>query len=131
MPARTVTRSTETDREPDAILKVLMDPRRIPRWAPLFADAIEVDAQGGWQVSKDGSVFNLKVVIAQPSRTVDYLREVAPGKEGGAYLRVLQRPGGGSVVVMTLPIPAGVDAETVDRIINEELGNLVSLESQG
>jgi hypothetical protein len=131
MPARTVTRSVETDREPDAIFEVLMDPRQIPRWAPLFADAIEGDARGGWRARKDGSVFNLKVVIAQPSRTVDYLREVAPGKVGGAHLRVLERPGGGSVVVMTLPVRAGVDAETVDRILSEELGNLVSLSSQG
>ena len=35
---------------------------------------------------------------------MDYLREVAPGREGGAYIRAGPRPGGGSVIVMTLPL---------------------------
>lgn len=55
------------------------------------------------------------------SRTVDYLREAAPGKQGGAYLRVLQRPNGGSVVVMTLPILMGSDAEKAAAILDQEL----------
>ena len=41
--------------------------------------------------------------MKQDAGTVDYLREIAPGREGGAYIRVIPRPGGGSVVVMTVP----------------------------
>lgn len=124
---RTVTQSAETDVQPDAMLAVLMDPRHIPRWAPAFADAVEADGHDGWRVRKDGSAFSLQVVAVQSSRTVDYLREIAPGKQGGAYLRVLPRPGGGSVVVMTLPVPAGVNAETVSQLLSQELKALVDL----
>jgi hypothetical protein len=70
-----------------------------------FADTIEADGQNEWRLGKDGSFFRLQVVVAHSSGTVDYLREVAPGKGGGAYIRVLQGPRGGSVVVMTLPVP--------------------------
>jgi len=124
---RTVTQGAETDAQPDAMLAILMDPRHIPQWAPAFADAVEADGQDGWRVRKDGSAFPFKVVAAQSSRTVDYLREIASGKQGGAYLRVLPRPGGGSVVVMTLPVPAGVNAETVSEILSQELKALIDL----
>ena len=124
---RTVTQSAETDVQPDAMLAILMDPRNIPRWAPAFADAIEADGQNGWRVRKDGSAFSLQVVAAQSSRTVDYLREIVSGKQGGAYLRVLPRPGGGSVVVMTLPVPAGANAGTVSAILSQELEALIDL----
>jgi len=127
MTARTVTRSAETDVEPDAILEILMDPRHLPEWAPAFADTIEAHAQNEWRVTKDGSVFSLQVAVAQSSRTVDYLREVAPGKKGGAYIRVLQRPSGGSVVVMTLPVPADGNSEPVAAILDRELRELFIL----
>jgi hypothetical protein len=45
----------------------------------------------------------------------------------GAYIRVLQRPKGGCVVVMTLPILAGQDAEKVAAILSQELTALVNL----
>jgi hypothetical protein len=130
MSARTVTRSAETDVEPDAILKVLTDATLIPQWAPAFADTVEADAQSRqdqWRVSKDGSVFSLQVVVTQPSRTVDYLREIAPGKKGGAYIRVLQRPRGGSVIVMTLPVPSDGDADRAIATLDQELKALVEL----
>jgi hypothetical protein len=125
--ARTVTQSVETNVQPGAMVEILMDPRHIPQWAPAFADAIEADAQDGWRVRKDGSAFSLQVVVTQSSRTVDYLREVVPGKQGGAYIRVLPRPNGGSVVVMTVPVPAGADAGTVTAILSQELKALVDI----
>ena len=45
--------------------------------------------------------------------TVDYLREVAPACEGGAYLRAVPRPGGGTVIVMTLPLLPDTDPEDI------------------
>jgi hypothetical protein len=127
MSDRTVTRSVEADVEPDVIVDVLIDAKLIPKWAPAFADTIEADTQDGWRVTKGGSTFSIQVAVARSSRTVDYLRETAPGKRGGAYIRVLQRPKGGSVVVMTLPLPTGVDAEKVAAILTQELTMLVNL----
>jgi len=127
MSDRTVTRSIEADVEPDVIVDVLSDAKLIPQWAPVFADVIEADGHDGWHVTKNGNTFLLQVAVSRSSSTVDYLREIAPGKRGGAYIRVLQRPKGGSVVVMTLPIPAGEDAQKVSAILSQELMALVNL----
>jgi len=129
VPLRTVTGSIESGAEPGDLLSLLADASRIPEWAPAFADRVERDDQNGWKVAKDGSVFSLHVGVERAVRTVDYLREVAPGKKGGAYLRVLPRPGGGSVVVMTLPVGAGQTAEGVTAVLNQELASLVRLAS--
>lgn len=51
----------------------------------------------------------MRVAVNQEARTVDYLREVVPGREGGAYLRCVPRPRGGTVIVMTLPLLPDVD----------------------
>jgi hypothetical protein len=58
---------------------------------------------------------------------VDYLRELAPGREGGAYIRAVPRPGGGSVVIMTLPLLAGVDPADTSAILRAELDALARL----
>jgi hypothetical protein len=73
---------------------------------------------------KGGRAFSLKVRVGKGCGTVDYLREIAPGKEGGAYIRVLPRPNGGSVVVMTLPIPRDTKPESVASVLREELERL-------
>jgi AcrR family transcriptional regulator len=119
--ARTATRSIESDAEPDAVFALIADPRRLPDWAPGFADAVSGDHESGWRVAKDGRDFALRVVTMRDARTVDYLREVAPGREGGAYLRVVPRPGGGSVTSVTLPVPRGGDPTAVATIIRDEL----------
>jgi hypothetical protein len=126
-PARTQTQAIETAVDPGAIWELLADPRHIPVWAPAFADAITGDQQQGWPAVKDGRDFALRVAGARAQRTVDYLREIAPGREGGAYLRVLARPGGGSVIVMTLPLAPGTDPETVTATLRAELAALARL----
>jgi hypothetical protein len=113
--------------EADVILAILQDPRLIPRWAPAFADTVEADTKNRWRVVKGGAAFSLELAISSSSRTVDYLREIAPGKRGGAYIRVLQRPGGGSVVVMTLPVAGGANVEAVTSGLTQELKQLVAL----
>ena len=127
MPDRTVTRAIEDDLEPDAIFAVLTEPRLLPRWAPAFADEVEKIGSDSWQITKNGNRFAMQMAASAASRTVDYLREVAPGKRGGAYIRVLPRPGGGSVAVMTLPITANADAESVTAFLVEELKSLVEV----
>ena len=127
MPDRTVTRTIEDDLDPDAIFAVLIDPNLIPQWAPAFADAVESVASDAWQVTKNGERFVMHLAASAASRTVDYLREVAPGRQGGAYIRVLPRPGGGSVVAMTLPVTGNADAESVSAVLVEELKSLIDL----
>ena len=123
----TITSSIETDASPDVILEFLSDPRRIPAWAPGFADMVDADDQGRWQVTKGGKSFLLDVVVCAPAQTVDYLREVAPGIRSGAFIRVLPRVRGGSVIVMTLPIVPGVSAEETANVLDGELRALITI----
>jgi hypothetical protein len=127
MSDRTITRTIESDADPDAILAILADATMIPSWAPVFADTVEKDAQSEWRVVKGGRAFSLKVRVGNGFGTVDYLREITPGKQGGAYIRVLPRPNGGSVVVMTLPVPRDTKLESVASVLREELERLKSL----
>jgi hypothetical protein len=119
--ARTETESIETDAARDAVLALLADPRRIHDWAPAFADAVSGDAQSGWRAAKDGRNFALRVALNEDGGAVDYLREVAPGREGGAYLRAVPRPGGGTVIVMTLPLLPDTDPEDISTTLTAEL----------
>lgn len=124
--ARTVTLSVDVDLQPEAVVGFLADASRLPSWAPGFADKVERLDENRWRVFKAEASFALRVAVDRPSGCVDYLREVAPGREGGAYLRVLPAPGGrGGVVVMTLPIPPGQDRAAVDGILATELEALV------
>jgi hypothetical protein len=127
MNPRSVTQSIEADVEPGTLFQLLADPRYLPDWAPNFADEVTGDEVGGWRVTKNGEVFSIRVVIATAARTVDYLREIAPGREGGAYTRVVPRLGGGSVIVMTLPVPPAGDLENVSAVLQGELAALVQL----
>jgi hypothetical protein len=125
MDARTQTRSIESAAEPEAVLGLLADARRLPEWAPGFADAVEGDPRQGWKVTKNSDAFEIRVVVQQEARTVDYLREVAPGLVGGAYLRVTPLMGGGSSVVITVPVIG--DPAAVATTLDEELVTLTRL----
>jgi hypothetical protein len=127
MPDRTVTRTIEADLEPDVILAVLMEPKLLPQWAPAFADEVEKTTFDMWQITKNGSTFAMQMVAGASSGTVDYLREVAPGKRGGAYMRVLPRPAGGSVVIMTIPVTGNADEQNVAAVLVGELRSLIDL----
>jgi hypothetical protein len=129
MNPRSVTQSIEADVDPGTIFELLADPRYIPDWAPNFADEVTEDEGSGWRVRKNGEVFSIRIVAATATRTVDYLREIVPGREGGAYTRVVPRLGGGSVIVMTLPVPPGGDAEIVTAVLKDELAALARLSS--
>jgi len=127
MTAHTETQSIEIDAEPDATFGILADAKNIPLWAPAFADTIVGDEQHGWKATKNGKAFDLRVVASRSVRTVDFLREVVPGREGGAYARVLPGPSGGSVAIMTLPVPPDADAAIIAATLAEELVALARL----
>ena len=127
MSSRTVTCSTESELQPETIISVLHDPARIPEWAPAFADKMEHTTQHGWRVTKGEESFGMQINVSTAAGTVDLLREMAGGKRGGAYIRVFPRPGGGSVVVMTVPLAPGAEPGEVAAVVEQELSALVSL----
>ncbi|MGH3095553.1 MAG: SRPBCC family protein [Streptosporangiales bacterium] len=129
---RTETQSIESDAPVAAVIAVLADPTRIPQWAPAFADRVADDADAGWQATKDGRDFALRVAVDHDAGTIDYLRQVAPGREGGAYIRAVPRPGGdGSVIVMTLPLLPDVDPAATAATLSRELRALAFLAEAG
>jgi hypothetical protein len=65
--------------------------------------------------------------VNEDAGTVDYLREVAPGRESGAYLRAVPRPAGGTVIVMTLPLLPDTDPEDISTTLTAELAALAGL----
>jgi len=69
----------------------------------------------------------VRVAVNQDAGSVDYLREVTPGREGGAYIRAVPRPGGGGVITMTLPLLPSVDPADTATTLTEELTALVAL----
>ncbi len=131
MDDRTRTGATATAAEPASVVALLSDARRLPAWAPGFADAVTSAGGSRWRAVKDGREFAVRTAVNPEAGTVDYLREIAPGREGGAYLRVVPRPGGGSVVIMTLPVPPGTDGAAVGAILEEELAALKALAECG
>ena len=125
-----MTQSVETSVPPDAVVAVLADARHLPTWAPGFVDAVTGDAGSEWVGTKGDQRFAIRVPVDPSAGTVDYLREISPGREGGAYLRAVPRPGSGTVIVMTLPILPGTDQAATAAILTEELSALASLIEQ-
>jgi hypothetical protein len=125
MPAQTVTRSAESDLEPARLYDVLAQVSNIPKWAPVFADAIERIDDLHYRVSKMGETFNLEVALHPSAGSVDYLREMPNGKRGGAYIRVTPRPVAGSTITMTVPIGPNTNESDVARVLEQELASLI------
>lgn len=129
MADRTVTGSIETDIASEQIMRVLLDPRVIPLWAPNFADEV-APADTQWQVRKGDQRFLMTLESDASFKIVNYLREISPGIRGGAYMRVLPRPGGGSVIVMTLPVPVGRSQSEISGVLREELSELIRMSTR-
>jgi hypothetical protein len=127
MQAQTVTRSAESDLEPSRLYDVLAQVSNIPKWAPVFADAIEHIGDMHYRVSRNGEAFNLEVSLHPSAGTVDYLREMPNGKRGGAYIRVTPRPAGGSTITMTVPIGPNTIESDVAKVLEQELADLIQL----
>jgi hypothetical protein len=127
MTPQTVTRAAECDLEPGRIYTILAEASNVTRWAPAFADAIERIDDGRYRVTKNGETFDIEVPLNPSARTVDIIREMASGRRGGAYLRVMPRPLGGSTITITVPIgPATTEAE-VAKVLEQELADLIRL----
>jgi len=127
MGSQTVTRATESDLELARIYAVLAEAGNIPKWAPVFADAVERIDDVNHRVTKNGATFGIQVLLHPPAGTVDYIREMPNGNRGGAYLRITPRPLGGCVIAMTVPIGPNTNESEVAKVVERELADLVQL----
>ena len=127
MPNQTVTRTVESNSEPIDIYNVLAQVNNIPKWAPVFADTIERIDDAHYSVTKDGETFNLEVLLHPSAGTVDYIREMPNNKRGGAYIRVIPLPLGGSAVSLTAPLGPNTNEFEVARTLEQELADLIRL----
>jgi hypothetical protein len=80
----------------------------------------------GWPSKGDRS-FAIDVRVHTQAGTVDLVREVAPGRFGGASMRAVPRMGGGTVVVITLPVLPDADSSDVAAVLSEELATIAAL----
>jgi hypothetical protein len=127
MANQTVTRAIESDAAPSLLYAKLADAFLIPRWAPVFAEKVEPLQGVSFRVTKGSDTFNLDVLANEASLTVDYLRDMAGGRRGGAYLRVMPRPAGGSVVTMTVPVAPGSTPDQVAAVLEQELESFIKM----
>jgi hypothetical protein len=127
MSSQTVTRTLESDFEPKPIYLKLTDASLIPVWAPVFADKVEHVRETTFRITKGSDAFDFELLANEATLTVDYLREMANGRRGGAYIRVMPRPLGGSVVAMTVPIGPNATPAQVGAVLEKELEALVKL----
>jgi hypothetical protein len=127
MSSQTVTRTIESEFDPKRIYLTLTDVSLIPQWAPVFADKVERARETIFRVTKGSEVFDFEMLANERTMTVDYLRVMADGKRGGAYIRVMPKPLGGSVVAMTVPVGPNATPAQVDQVLEQELEALIEL----
>jgi hypothetical protein len=127
MAPQTVTRATECDFEPGSVYNVLAEANNLPKWAPVFADAVQRIDDGRYRITKSGQAFDIEVPLNPAAGTVDFIREMPNGRRGGAYLRVMPRPLGGCTIVMTVPIGPTTNESEVAKVLEQELADLVQL----
>jgi hypothetical protein len=127
MSTQTVTRTVESDSQPTEIYNVLADVNSIPKWAPVFADAIERLDDTHYRITKSAETFNMELFLHPSAGAVDYIREMPNNKRGGAHIRVIPRPLGGSAIIITVPIGPNTNESDVARTLEQELTKLVEL----
>jgi hypothetical protein len=127
MSSQTVTRTIESDFDPKLIYLKLTDASLIPQWAPAFADTVNHAHETTFRVTKGGEAFDFQLLANELALTVDYLRDMANGRRGGAYIRVMSKPRGGSVVAMTVPVGPDASPAQVAAVLEQELEALIKL----
>jgi hypothetical protein len=99
---RAETRAITIDAPPDAVLDLVSDPYRLPRWAPRFARAVR-PAGDDWLVDNGERELLITVRSSREHGTLDLLAAADPRR--GAFSRVLPH-GSGSEYLFTLFFPA-------------------------
>ena len=127
MALQTLTKQIELTAEASAVFALIASPRFMPKWAPGFADRMDQSSAGQWVATKGDRQFTMTVEVSDVSRTIDYLRDLPTGRRSGAYIRVIDAPKYGCVVVMTIPIAKDSNAEETSAILESELAGLAAL----
>jgi len=127
MALQTITMQIELTAEASAVFTLIASPRFVPKWASGFTDRMDQSSAGQWMATKGDRQFAMTVEVSDVSRTIDYLRDLPTGRRGGAYIRVIDAPQSGCVVVMTIPIAKDSNAEETSAILESELAGLARL----
>lgn len=105
----------------EVVIGLLADARRLPEWAPNFAQGVAREGEH-WRVDMGGGVDVLiEVVVDEELGTVDLIRPGDPSL--GAKVRVLHN-GAGCAFVFSIVFPPGTPDEAVAAqmtTIDEEL----------
>jgi hypothetical protein len=109
MTGRAETRSISIAATPDSVLELVGDARRLPDWAPAFAQAVERDGDD-WLVDSGGGRLRIRVRVGAGHGTVDLVGPQDPSR--GAHMRVLPNEQG-SELLFTLVFPGGTAPEAV------------------
>jgi hypothetical protein len=109
------------------IYNVLAEVSNTPKWAPVFADVIQRIDDTNYTVTKNGKSFNVEIFQHQSAGTVDYILEMPDNRRGGAYLRVIPRPLGGSTVMINVPVAPDTNESDVAKTVEQELVDLIQL----
>ena len=129
MTSQTITRAAECEVEPGKLYGILAQVENIPKWAPVFADSVERIDDSHYKLTKNGQAFKVELFLHPSAQAVDYIREMAGGARGGAFIRVMPRPRGGCTVVMTVPMGPGATEAEQGKTVEEELAALIRLAS--
>jgi hypothetical protein len=110
--ARAETRSVSIAAPPDAVLRVVGDPVRLPDWAPQFARSATPAGGDRWLIDNGETTFAIAVPVSPQHGTVDLISPAT--RTAGAFTRVVPN-GDGSEYVFTLLFPPGVTNDAVAR----------------
>ena len=124
---QTVTSQIEISADSFAVFAVVADPRRLAEWAATFADRIEQFSDDQWIATKGSRLIELMIVVSESCGTVDYVRKLPTGKRGGAYIRVIDAPQAGCVVVMTVPVSPDSSPQKTSVVLDKELAAAAQL----
>lgn len=90
--------------------------------------AVLVTLAGGLKSAANLSAsFMLEAISHLPAGTVDYIREMANNKRGGAHIRVTPRPLWDGTITMTVPVAANTNDLDVASTAEQELAGLIRL----
>jgi Polyketide cyclase / dehydrase and lipid transport len=126
---RSHTHSISIDAPVDAVLDLISDATRLPRWAPAFARSVRRDGDA-WVAEAAGGEKRIRVRVSREHGTVDYLRAgTPPGVDVGAFARVIPN-GGGAEMLFTLFFADGTperDVEDARAVVAVELQTVRAL----
>jgi hypothetical protein len=120
---RSDTRQISIQAPPETVLDLVGDARKLPTWAPGFAQTVEAD-DAYWIVNGE---LTIDLRVERQLGTVDILRPLLPPT--GAYSRVVPN-GEGSEYLFTLFFPADTPDEAIAEqmtMVEEELRTIRAL----